>query len=158
MSLRPSVGDLWHQQWHLPVGGIAEPRNAYQLLPVTTKRGLQGASARASYHFTPPLPPPHLLPPRHAPYGPPSPAKSRGPRDLPICMPRSAPFRPLCGQKKVAHLSPVRDSADLFLPAGEINPFRRQKGEGARGGGRDGGEGVGEKRAGKRTPTGFRSE
>ena len=53
-------------------------------------------------------------------------------------MPRSAPFRPLCGQKKVAHLSPVRGSADLFLPAGEINPFRRQKGEGARGGGRDG--------------------
>lgn len=86
----------------------------------------------------PSLPPPHPLPPRQAPYGPPSPAKSREPRDLPICMPRSAPFRPLCGQKKVAHLSPVRDSADLFLPAGEINPFRRQKGEGTRGGGRDG--------------------
>lgn len=90
--------------------------------------------------FSPTPTPPHL-PPRHAPYGPPSPAKSREPRDLPICMPRSAPFRPLCGQKKVAHLSPVRDSADLFLPAGEINPFGRQKGEGARGKG--GGRGWG---------------
>lgn len=76
-----------------------------------------------------PLPPPPLHPPRPAPYGPPSPAKSREPRDLPICMLRGAPFRPLCGQKKVAHLSPVRGSADLFLPAGEINPFGGQKGE-----------------------------
>lgn len=33
----------------------------------------------------------------------------------------------------MAHLSPVRDSADLFLPAGEINPFRRQKGQGIEG-------------------------
>lgn len=74
------------------------------------------------------LPPPLLHPPRHAPYGPSSPAKSREPRDLPICMPRRASFRPLCGPKKVAHLSPVRDSADQFLPAGEINPFRRRKG------------------------------
>lgn len=113
-------------------------------------RSLRPAPAHAStqgapFHL-PPLPPPPtpapfsatllpplLHPPRHAPYGPPSPAKSREPRDLNICMPRSAPFRPLCGQKKVAHLSPVRDSVDLFLPAGEINPFRRQNGEGAQG-------------------------
>lgn len=90
-------------------------------------------SSNSSYPLPHPKPPPLLHPPRHAPYGPPSPAKSRVPRDLPICMPRSAPFRPLCGQKKVAHLSPVRDSADLFLPAGEINPFRRQNGKGALG-------------------------
>jgi hypothetical protein len=85
--------------------------------------------------LTPTVPPPLLLPPRHAPYGLPGPAKSREPRDLPICMPRSAPFRPLCGQKKVAHLSPVRDSADLFLPAGEINPLWQQKTEDMWGGG-----------------------
>ncbi len=75
-------------------------------------------SAR-DWHLAPPLPPARAIWPAT------SGKRPQASRDLFHFVFARAPYSVPLWPKESGHLSPVRDSVDLFVPAGWINPFKR---------------------------------